>query len=156
MPEPSRQGEVPTLSDDPSLVQRFRMSLPLLLPAWLVTYPLRWLLDRQTMVPDLVALPLWVVLGLAFAFGATHPDRDEFAAVVFAVAVAAVFFVAQGVLAPPFPAVRGQPLYLAGPILNAVGAGLLGYLVAYRGGLETVVGLYTDDEPGPDGPHDDS
>ncbi len=147
---------MPELGEDPSLAERFVMSIPMLLPAWLVTYPLRWLLDRQTMVPDPVALPLWVGLGLAFAFGATHADRDEFAAVVFAVAVAAVFFVAQAVLAPPFPAVRGQPLYLAGPILNAVGAGLLGYLVAYRGGLETVAGLFTDDEPSPDGPHDDS
>ncbi|MFC4408771.1 hypothetical protein [Haloarchaeobius iranensis] len=155
MPESSRRGEVTTFDDDPSLAERFGMSIPMLLPAWLVTHPLRWLLDRQTMVPDPVALPLWVGLGLAFAFGATHPNRDEFAAVVFAVVVPCVFFVAQGVLAPPFPGVHGQPTYLVGPVLNAVGAGLLGYVVAYREGLETAVGLFTDDGQTP-GTDDDS
>ena len=147
MPETPRQGDVPSLDDDdPTLSERFGMTIPLLLPAWLVTYPLRWLLDRQTLVPGPLGLVCWGGIGLAFAFGATYPDNDEVAAVVFAVVVAAIFYVAEGVLAPPFPAVRGQPVYLVGPLLNAVGAFLVGYVVAYRRGLGTVLGLVTGDD----------
>ena len=142
MPEPSQGSDVPGLDDDPTLSERFGMTIPLLVPAWLVTYPLRWLLDRQTLVPGPLGLVCWVGIALTFAFAATYPDNDEVAAVVFAVVVAAVFYVAEAVLAPPFPVVRGQPLYLVGPALNAGGAYLVGYVVAYRGGLDPVVGLF--------------
>ncbi|WP_440988973.1 hypothetical protein [Haloarchaeobius baliensis] len=146
MPESSQGNDVPTLDDDPTLGERFGMTIPLLVPAWLVTYPLRWLLDRQTLVPGRLGLVCWGGIALAFAYRATHPDTDEVAAVVFAVVVAAVFYVVEAVIAPPFPAVRGQPVYLAGPALTAVGALIVGYVVAYRGGLEPIVGLFGADD----------
>jgi uncharacterized membrane protein YeiH len=145
-----------SLAAEPTPLGRLGMSIPMLLPALLVTYPLRWLLARQVVLPDSVGLPLWVTVTLAFAFAATHPDRDNTAPIVFAAVVAGVFFVAQDVFGPPVPPVHGKPVYLVGPVLNAVGAVLLGYLAAYRDGVEAVRGLLTADRRRSEDAHDDS
>lgn len=151
-----------SLAEEPTLVGRLGSTIPMLLPGWLLTSPLRWLLARQGLVPPLLALPLWVLPMFAFAFAATRPDRDALAAVVFAVVVAGVFHVAQVQVGPPVPAVQGKPVYLLGPLLNAVGAALVGVVVAYRGGTEGVRRwLAPDDRRAGDGraaggPQDDS
>ncbi|WP_435345215.1 hypothetical protein [Haloarchaeobius sp. HRN-SO-5] len=112
---------------------RIGAAIPLLLPAWFATYPLRWLLARQTVrtgaVPDLV----WILPTVALAFFAAGEERDDLATVGFGLTVAVVFYVAQVRFGPPVPVVRGRPEYLLGPALNAVGAVVVGYLVAYRG-----------------------
>jgi hypothetical protein len=144
-----------SLAEEPTALGRLAMSIPMLLPALLVTYPLRWLLARQAVLPDSVGFPLWVTVTLAFAFAATHPDRDNTAPIVFAAVVAGVFFVAQGVFGPPVPAVQGKVVYLVGPVLNAVGAVVLGYLAAYRDGIETVRSPFTPGRGASDA-HDDS
>ncbi|WP_435363116.1 hypothetical protein [Haloarchaeobius sp. DYHT-AS-18] len=128
---PEQTGDA--ITADATLLGRIGRSIPMLVPAWLATYPAGWLLDQQEVVP--FAVLLRVALLLAVAFYAANPDNAPNAAIVFAVVSAAVFYVAQVLFAPAVPAVRGMPVYLLGPTLNVAGAYLLGYFVAYRDGL---------------------
>ncbi|WP_267642446.1 hypothetical protein [Haloarchaeobius amylolyticus] len=128
-----RESATETDSSAASSLGRLGRTIPMLIPAWLATYPVGWLLGQQATVPS-----PWVVrwaLLLAFAYHGADPENDPNGVIQFSVVSAVVFLVAQELFAPAVPAVQGRPMYLAGPALTLAGTYLLAYLVGYRDGV---------------------
>ncbi|WP_435360890.1 hypothetical protein [Haloarchaeobius sp. DFWS5] len=112
------------------LLARAGRSIPLLIPGWLATYPVRWLLSEQSLVsaPGFVG----ILLVTLTAFLMAGDGEDAKTAAIFSVEFAAFFFVLQEVLSPPMSSVQGNPRLLLGPVLTLLGAATFAYLLAYR------------------------